>query len=362
MLLNPVQLLLDLSLVNVINFQLNIIPMSFLMIGTQRSGSNLLRLMLNQIDGIAAPHPPHILQRFMPLVPKYGDLNQADTFRVLVDDVCRLVESNPVAWEGVTLDRDDIVARCQAPSVVAVFYAIYDILAETWGAKRWCCKSLANVFYLPEINDYSPDSKFIYLHRDGRDVALSFQKAVVGEKHIYHIAQAWAKAQRLALQMRNILSEDQFYSISYEGLVEDPETSLKGLCKFMEVEYTSKMLNFHESNEANNAAASSSLWGNVTKPIMKQNTQKFLKQATDEEIMIFELVAGDVLDELGYERFKIASHSDVAFSKKALDQFAQINQSRKQEKRQEMDPEDLKRRDRQANLLQEIKDRKFIKV
>ena len=35
-------------------------------VGEQRSGSNLLRLMLAQA-GIAAPHPAHLLARMMPL-------------------------------------------------------------------------------------------------------------------------------------------------------------------------------------------------------------------------------------------------------------------------------------------------------
>ncbi len=34
--------------------------MPIFMIGTQRSGSNLLRLMLNQLPEIAAPHPPSL--------------------------------------------------------------------------------------------------------------------------------------------------------------------------------------------------------------------------------------------------------------------------------------------------------------
>ena len=337
--------------------------MPFLMIGTQRSGSNLLRLMLNQIEGVAAPHPPHILQRIMPLLPNYGDLSQGDSFRLLVDDVCRLVELNPVTWEGVSLDREDVAARCNEQSAVAVFFAIYDILAESWGAEEWCCKSLANVKYLPEINSYSNDAKFIYLYRDGRDVALSFQKAVVGEKHIYHIAKAWAKSQRLALQMQTILNdENRFYRISYESLVADPEGSLRGLCKFMGKEYSPQMLNFHQSSEASNAAASSSLWGNVTKPIMKQNTKKFLKKATEEEMIIFELVAGDVLDALGYERVRIARGTETSFSQQAIELYDQINQRLKQEKRAEMDPEDLKRRDRQASLLKEIAERQMVLV
>jgi Sulfotransferase family len=330
------------------------------MIGTQRSGSNLLRLMLNQLDGIAAPHPPHVLQRLMPLMSTYGDLSQETNFQLLVDDVCKLIELNPVPWDGVSLNRNDVASRCKDHSLVAVFFAVYDILAETWGAEQWCCKSLANVFYLPEIIDYCHDAKFIYLYRDGRDVALSFQKAVVGEKHIYHIAQEWSKAQRLALGLRKFLSSEQFHSISYESLVNDSEASLKDLCKFMDVKYTSDMLNFHQSNEASNAAASSSLWNNVTQPIMKQNTQKFLTNATEEEIIIFESVAGDVLDALGYERVKIAQGEELKFSKTEIAEFSAINQRLKQAKRQEMDPEDLKRRDLQASLLQEIKARQLI--
>ena len=49
--------------------------MPVMMIGTQRSGSNLLRLMLNQLPDIASPHPPHILERLGPLEADYGDLS-----------------------------------------------------------------------------------------------------------------------------------------------------------------------------------------------------------------------------------------------------------------------------------------------
>ena len=94
--------------------------MAIFMIGIQRSGSNLLRLMLNELPEIAAPHPPHILQRMMPLVPRYGDLRVDRAFALLVDDVCRLVETNPVPWEGVKLDRKDVAARCRARNLVAI--------------------------------------------------------------------------------------------------------------------------------------------------------------------------------------------------------------------------------------------------
>ncbi|MFG6101898.1 sulfotransferase [Leptothoe sp. EHU-05/26/07-4] len=332
--------------------------MSILMIGTQRSGSNLMRLMLNQIPMIEAPHPPHILQRLMPLMSAYEDLSDASTFAQLVDDVCRLIELNPVPWEGVVLDRQDITNRCTQNSLVAVFSAVYDVLAETRGAETWCCKSLANVHYVPEINEYLPKAKYLYLYRDGRDVAVSFKKAVIGQKHFYHIAQDWAKAQRAALKMREKFDENQFFSISYESLTGSPEESLKALCKFLEVEYSPSMMSFHESSEAKNTASSSSLWNNVTKPIMNQNTKKFLTQASEEDVKIFELVAGDVLDALGYERTQTSPNDVATFSAEEIAQFDAENQRLKAERKETMDAEDLGRRERQAALLQAIKDRR----
>ena len=94
--------------------------MPVFMIGTQRSGSNLLRLMLNQLPEIAAPHPPHILQRIMPLLSGYGDLSDDKNFFQLIEDICRLVELNPVPWSGVILDRGDVIRRCRERSAVAI--------------------------------------------------------------------------------------------------------------------------------------------------------------------------------------------------------------------------------------------------
>ncbi len=103
-------------------------------IGTQRSGSNMLRLMLNQFEEITAPHPPHILQRFFPLLHIYGNLQLASNFHALVDDVCKLVESNPVPWTGVTFNRNEIMVRCKNNSLIEVFRVIYELKAEAENA------------------------------------------------------------------------------------------------------------------------------------------------------------------------------------------------------------------------------------
>lgn len=328
------------------------------MIGTQRSGSNLLRLMLNQLPEVASPHPPHILQRMQPLVGLYGDLSREENFRHLVDDVCRLVELNPVAWEGGAFDREQVARGCREKSLVAVFGSVYDIYARSQGARTWCCKSLGNIRYSDEIERYFDKPKFIYLYRDGRDVAVSFSKAVVGEKHFYHIAKEWTATQELALDIEKRIDPDRFLRVSYEALTGDSENTVRRLCSFLGVAYSGEMLDFHRSEEAKRAASSSTLWVNVTNPVLKDNSRKFLREATEGQIAIFESVAGHVLDALGYERAVVRRGDELRFSPEEVALFDDENRRRKQEVQEGMDAEDLKRRDQQDGLLREIRSRK----
>ncbi len=331
--------------------------MSVFMIGIQRSGSNLLRLMLNQLPDIAAPHPPHILQRMMPLIPGYGDLEIKENFMQLVDDACRLVEHNPVPWEGVDLNRERVAQRCREHTLVAIFGAVYDLMAEAKGARTWCCKSLANINYLPAIEAYFPQAKYIYLYRDGRDVAVSFRKAVVGEKHFYHIAREWAATQQLALGMRDKIGPRRFFPVKYEDLTRDAEKTMRALCDFLGTPYSASMLDFHQSEEAQRAAKSSDLWGNVVNPVMQNNSRKFLKEASESDIRIFESVAGNVMDALEYDRIYTPRGSETSFSASDIESFNQENKRIKDEVLSKVDPEDLKRRDQQSGLLQQIKAR-----
>jgi LPS sulfotransferase NodH len=331
--------------------------MPIFMIGTQRSGSNLLRLMLNQLPEIAAPHPPHILQRLMPLLPGYGDLSVNAHFSQLLEDVCRLVELNPVPWEGVALDREDVARRCRVRNLVAIHGAVYDICAEAKGSKTWCCKSLANIQYVPQIEAYFKKPRYIYLYRDGRDVAVSFHKAVVGEKHYYHIAKEWASTQELALKLQREIELSRFFCVSYEELIANPERTAVDICDFLGVSFCESMLDYHRTSEAQRAASSSDLWVNVTNPVMKNNSRKFLREAGEQDIRVFESVAGHVLDALGYDLTYVKRGENIIFSEEDIAAFTAENNRLKEEVKKLIDPADIIRRDVQNNLLRDIKAR-----
>lgn len=330
--------------------------MPIFMIGTRRSGSNLLRVMLNQLPDVAALHPPHIILRLMPLQQHYGDLRVEANFAALVDDACRLVETNPVAWEGVRFDRQEVARRCRQHSVVAVTGALYDIAAASLGKKDWCCKSLENVYFLNDIEDYYPgEAKYLHLYRDGRDVAVSMRKAIVGEKHIYFIAQKWAAMQRYAIAFHSRIGPARFLGVSYEDLTINPEATTRTLCEFLNQPFTPGMLDFYQSEEAKRTAASSVLWGNVIRPIMTGNTRKFLRECSPVDLRIFEGVAGDMLDVLGYERVVTKPDEHLAFGEDDIRAFAEENERLRIEIFKTLPSDDRERRDRQNAVLAEIK-------
>ncbi|MBI3560875.1 MAG: sulfotransferase [Gammaproteobacteria bacterium] len=327
------------------------------MVGEQRSGSNLLRLIMNSSNEIAAPHPPHVLQNMMPLIALYGDLNQPASMDRLVDDVCRLVENNPVPWEGIErFDRADVRRRCTENSLIAVFGAVMGIYAQQQRASAWMCKSMQNIRWAKGLNNYFVKPKFIYLCRDPRDVALSFTKAVVGDKHPYFIAGKWLELQELCLDAASWLPRDQFIRIKYEELTDAPEQTVRRLCEFLGIRFVQSMLEFHRSNEASRTATQSTLWENLTRPVIKDNSKKFLRDMSPEHIGIIESLCGEVMDQLGYPRHLIAAGAELSFSKAQLAQFEVENEQAKKAMADKTDPADLQRRQRQQSVLKSIKE------
>ena len=269
-------------------------------IGTQRSGSNLLRTMLNQLPEITAPHPPHILKTFEPLLPVYGNLQNDDNFSILVNDVCTWVELNPVPWNINGLDRNKVQNRCKTNSLIELFYVIYAYYAELDDSDYTCCKSMNNVYQYEDLEKSGISPYYVYLHRDGRDVACSFKKAIVGEKHVYHIAKQWKADQEKALEVKQNIPSNRFIEVNYRHLITDPKLELEKICSFLNVPYRNNMLDFFHAEESINTAKSGEMWKNLSHPIMAGNYNKYLKELTSEEIKIFECVTGDMLERLDY--------------------------------------------------------------
>ena len=293
-------------------------------IGTQRSGSNLLRVMLNQLPEISAPHPPHILKTFVPLLAGYGDLTVSENLDRLTSDVCAWVNRNPVSWEPYVADPAVVAHERPSEDLLGIFLAISTGKARSEGAQIWCCKSMETVVYTEMLEQAGLKPLYIHLFRDGRDVALSFMKAVVGPKHIYALARKWEEEQRLALALSRQIPGERFFSLRYEDLIDQPEFELKRICAAIGVPFREEMLSYFQSGESERTARAGRMWENLSKPVMASNKEKFLRELSPDQLSVFEQVAGDVLSELGYRRVT-SVRTGESFSQEQLDFFSKEN-------------------------------------
>ncbi|MBU2574745.1 MAG: sulfotransferase [Elusimicrobia bacterium] len=268
-------------------------------VGTERSGSNLLRVILNSHPDIYIPHPPHIMKDLGPLEHLYGDLKDDRNFRRLINDAAKLIELHFFPWE-IAPSRPGAFDQAAARNLYCVKAAFYEQYRLFKGAKRWGCKSTFMVHYADLAVKHSPGAKFIHLVRDGRDVAVSAKNSVFNHFHPYYVARLWSLEQKLAAGLSNRLGKEGLLTVRYEDLTSEPERTVKAICGFLEEDYSGRLLRYFETEETKQLAGYSRSWGNCAKPILKDNSGKYKKSLSAGEIRIFETESFPELEQFGY--------------------------------------------------------------
>ena len=120
-----------------------------------------------------------------------------------------------------------------------------------------CDQTPRNVFYIDEILKFYPQAKIINMIRDPRDVLLSqkrkWKRRFLGGTDLpikesfrdwinYHpitISRIWHTAVSAADRFSN---NDNVLSIYFEQLLANPETTVEKICKFIDIGYSSTLL------------------------------------------------------------------------------------------------------------------------
>lgn len=270
-------------------------------IGTERSGSNLLRSILNSHSNIAIPHPPHLIQQFFRNQSLYGDLNDDRGFKHLIGDMIAHVKWHHHSWD-MKLDPKMIFSKCRDRSVLSVFEQIYSAYCHRKNKKRWGCKSLSLIHYVQPVREYFPNGKFIHLVRDCRDTALSFKKVFFKrQNHVYFTASRWQQEQNIGYNLiHSGLPPSKILTIKYEDLLADAEATVQKICAFIGEPFEKSMLSYFQNKETGKTASLSTLWENINAPINQQNTQKYKKGLPPDEIKLIEKIAGKEMTLFGY--------------------------------------------------------------
>lgn len=263
----------------------------FFIVGSARSGTTLLRVILNAHPEVTVPPESRFVTEL------WREQDEVDVTRFLTAlDEHRQFRS----WN---LPLDDVRAHLgdatRVPYVTAV-EAVYAAYAARAGKSRWGDKTPRYVEQIPLLNRLFPECRFVHLVRDGRDVALSYASVPFGPKTVAKAAALWARRVRLGMDRGRPLGPSRYIELRYEDLVDEPETTVTSLCAFLGIAFVPEMMEYTE-----NAEEFVFEKAKTYNPKVLQKPTKNSRWATEmppSHVAVFEAVAGDVLAALGYPR------------------------------------------------------------
>ena len=270
-------------------------------VGTERSGSNLLRLILNAHSRISVPHPPHIMRYFSPLSPYYEPLAQARNIRRLVEDVLRLVRLHIFPWSTVP-SVDFVLKTLRRRELFDVCVAIYEWHARFEGKPRWGCKSTFMIDHVETIATRIPSAKLIWLIRDPRDVAASSIDSVFGPCTPLLTARLWSRQQCEGIERGSAYESKNWLRVRYEDLASDPERITDKICNFVGEAFEPAMLDFFTTRQARLGASLSRSWRLTAAPIQSTSVGSYRWRLKSTQVADVEKTTDSLMSAFGYER------------------------------------------------------------
>lgn len=144
--------------------------------------------------------------------------------------------------------------------------------------------------FLPTVHHYFPKGYVVNIVRDPRDVLCSKKKAAwsAGRSTMFY-SFANRVQLKMATQLGTKLFGKNYIEIVYEDLIKNPKQVLKTLCAQLELNYEEGLLDFGAQAKKLVSETEKSWKKETYGPLLSDNSDKWKKQLTAEEIALTEL-------------------------------------------------------------------------
>ena len=256
-------------------------------IGSQRSGTSFLfRLIQNYLKIGFGRDNGHFI-RLMELLNYYGDLEDDNNLRRLLQDILTIPEFEK-RFKGLSINIDEFMANLEEKTYSEVVRRFYAEWAYYKNTVRWGGKTPDYSLNVDALYQLFPDAKFIHIIRDGRDVASSLFKLGWGPKDSFLAAKHWKDRVTSAMNFGKNVSGKVYMEIRYENLVQNPEQEFERLIDFIEYKEDRKSIIDRFNSE-------------ISGIIKRDNFYKWKSKISRRQVKEFERMAGDLLKQLDYE-------------------------------------------------------------
>ena len=290
-----------------------------IVLGVGRSGTTLLRVMLDRSSELAIPYETFFVPQ---LAHRHGRRPNLDRF---LDDLGRL--RTLYDWG---IKPDDVRPRLREGMTTSeAIAAIFETYAERQGKPRWGDKTPLYMQQLPLLERIFPDALWVHLVRDGRDAALSFLELPEGfsgktwalPRTAAQFAARW-RAEIKAARRLDTHVGGRYLELRYEDLVDEPEQWLRRVCEHASLTWEPVMLDHTRPSDT----AHMPEHRNLAQP-PTPGLRDWRSQMGREDALAFEQVAGDVLQSADYELLEPGGSYPTSHGRRELARFAALSRS-----------------------------------
>lgn len=278
----------------------------FFILGRGRSGSTLLRTMLDAHPEIAIPQESRFVQ-YLSYKYEKRKLWPSGVLESFYQELLQCYESQEVDCELL----HHRIFSLKAPITFAmlckqVYLSIKSPFAKD-NIRLIGDKNPRYAFMIPALHRIFPEARFVHLVRDYRDSTLSFFQ-VKGmdfeKKNAAFLALKWRVYNNQVLKYQR-KHPDVFYTLNYEDLVKDPEPTLRGLCTFLGLSFDPLMLAYDATVRkqfGETGHAYQNIHQGLTRPVNTEKSGRWRTEMQTADVKVSDMIAGKVAADCGYER------------------------------------------------------------
>ena len=260
-------------------------------VGCPRSGTTLLRNLLNSHPHLTFPEESH----FIPVFYRgYGDPRDEREARRLAE---RVLSLQWVRRWGLKVGAESF-ADCR--SFREFLCHLYEAWARQENKPRWGDKTPPYVTEIPLLVKLFPGARIIHIYRDGRDVALSWIRIRYQPQNLYTAAKLWKANVSSGRQAGAVLPREAYLEVCFERLLQQPRDTMQRVCAFIGEPFDEAVLGYNRLQRDPHSGRMERT--GPRREVEPANCAKWKTRMRTPDRVVFESVAGDLLETLGYER------------------------------------------------------------
>jgi hypothetical protein len=265
-------------------------------VGSSRSGTTLLRLILAGHSRIAIPPETWFILDLVDQFPPTSPLTP-EQVRAAIHVITECHR-----WPDMNISAESFAEQALAldhSTMADLVDIVFRTHLDRSGKVRIGDKTPPYINIVPQLKLIYPDAKFIHLIRDGRDVSISFIDAHFNGR-CYHGAEfEWTKAIRSGISYRSLPLARDILEVRYEDLVEQPENTVRSICEFLGEAFEPPMMAFYTRLDLV-PERELGIHGKLGKPISRDAIGVWRVKLSSLECFVMEASLRKELETLGY--------------------------------------------------------------